>query len=325
MLDFKRHHSHLQQSKINKHLSFFLRESLLGQLLLTLMICLTLNACDHRQASTSFQSATWSAADFLETEYNGDSSVFTQCLAWEAPNVIWQSSGSSEQSALFKLMIRENSLILENSWPIPDIFAEGCTPWGGFILLLSWRSFTIHVFDKASAQQVGVWPIATEGWGLSGSPQGLIYSDGSSVLRWISSPSTWNRESDSALEVHKEISIYDGQTPVFQLNELEWVEEFIFANVYPQDRVALIDSQSGQVLAWLNLTPLFEQSSGTLAVNHELTQGVANGIAYDQRQKLIWFTGKNWTKIYGLKATSLLSGLRLLKEKSNRTMPTSSR
>ena len=300
-------------------------ESQFVQLLLSLIFCLILNACDHKQASTSFQSATWSAADFLETEYNSDGSIFTQCLAWEEPNVIWQNSGSNEQSILFKLMIRENSLILENSWPIPDIFAEGCTPWGRFLLLLSWRSFTIHVFDKSSGQQVGVWPIATEGWGLSGSSQGLVYSDGSSVLRWISSPLAWDRESESALDVHKEISIYDGQTPVFQLNELEWVEEFIFANVYPQDRVALIDSQSGQVLAWLNLTPLLEQSSKRLAVNHKLTPGVANGIAYDQKQKLIWFTGKNWTKIYGLKATSLLSNLRSLKEKTGQSIPITSR
>ena len=114
--------------------------------------------------------------------------------------------------------------------------------------MLSWRSFTVHIIDKTNGQELGLWPIATEGWGLSGSSRGLVYSDGSSTLRWIQPPVTWDQISERALEIQQELDVYDGQQPVFQLNELEWVEEFIFANVYPKDQVAMIDSQSGQVL-----------------------------------------------------------------------------
>lgn len=309
--------------------------------LISLLSLLMAYACVSDNSSDSVQSPTWRATRFLKTEHDSDLSVSTQCLAWSSPDTLWQSSGKDRRSEVLKLTINETGLLQSERWSITDIFAEGCTVWSQFLILLSWRSFTVHVIDRTNGQELGLWPIATEGWGLSGSSRGLIYSDGSSTLRWIQPPINWDQISERALEIQQKLDVYDAQQPVFQLNELEWVEEFIFANVYPKDQVAMIDSQSGQVLAWLNLSPLRKQntaeskqviSSGSALSNESQLQfadkfpeGVANGIAYDQRQKLIWFTGKHWPKVYGLDASSLLSSLRSLKEKASLEFPSSLR
>ena len=86
------------------------------------------------------------------------------------------------------------------------------------------------------------------------------------------------------------------------LNELEWVDEFIFANIYPTDRIAVIRPDQGQVIAWLDLSELKQTK--------EFENGVSNGIAYDIDQELIWLTGKNWKSIYSIKAKPLLLKLR---------------
>ena len=312
-------------------------------------------------------STEWSADKLVILELDSDEAISTQCLAWEHPNILWQSSGHDEQSKLIKSLIhnpisnaistsdasnmqqedlaQQASLVQQAIWPVNDIFAEGCTPVDQWVLLLSWRSYSLHVINKSNGRQVGVWPLSTEGWGLSASEQGLIYSDGSSTIRWILPPSSWAQSntdsvnpnhselsSDTlALNIYKELNIYDQDRPIFQLNELEWVEDFIFANVFPSDKVAMIDSESGQVLAWLDLSSLAFVQKAQFRDQTRKQAGVSNGIAYDKTHDFIWLTGKHWSKLYGLRASSILDQLRVLKEsassqeKASLKLPSSSR
>ena len=180
-------------------------------------------------------------------------------------------------------------------------YAEGCTPWQQQLLVLSWKSYFLFIYRQENGALLRQVPIATEGWGITASDSAIVYSDGSATLRWIDQDSLLNDE-ESPIQIVREEVIYAVNQPVFQLNELEWVEEFIFANIYPTHRIAVIMPNSGQVIAWLDLSD-FKQKEGP-------SVGVSNGIAYAIDQGILWFTGKRWKHMYGIEVAPLLLKLR---------------
>jgi glutamine cyclotransferase len=188
------------------------------------------------------------------------------------------------------------------------LFAEGlalCPPTPGKpprLVLLTWREGLILTFDPASLRQLSQHPLRGEGWGLAFDGARLILSDGTDGLRLLEPKDL--RETGL-------VRVRDGQAPVRDLNELEWVNGWLLANVWNQDRIAVIrlpeakahgtrSSQGqGQVAAWLDLAPL----------RRELGPGAdtANGIAYDPQTATLYVTGKRWGTVFALALPPLLA------------------
>jgi glutaminyl-peptide cyclotransferase len=261
-------------------------------------------ACESRGSSDSIP--TFSFTDFNYDQRSSDPEVLTQCLAWEAPSTFWQTSGDQRVSYLIKHDLQQGHT---ERWRLDGIFAEGCTRWSHHLLVLTWRSFTLQMYNPLDGSLTKKIPISTEGWGLTASPLGVVYSDGSSTLRWIDTEIFDQAHIDEVIKVIKTKTVYANKLPVFQLNELEWVEEFLFANIYPSDLIAVIAPSSGQVLAWLDLSELRSL--------HEIQSGVTNGIAYDADHGKVWFTGKQWHNLYGIKIAHLLAEIRALNNHVN--------
>lgn len=286
-----------------------------------LLLLFAFLGCDSSTNPKRVESTTTTLSlhSFLVDQVESDQSILTQCLAWGEPHTLWQTSGGLES----RLIKRSRFGVLETEWPLEGIFAEGCTQRGTELLVLSWRSFVMLVIDPMTGELIDLSSLQTEGWGLAHSEHGLVYSDGSSSLHWIElikredfteANGTESTKNTLTTNILRTITVRDQGLPVFQVNELEWLEEYLLANIYPSNRVAVIEATSGQVIAWIDLSILVEEE-----LSHQdlgaIEPGVPNGIAYDRNQDLLWFTGKNWRRIYAATASRLLQEIRSIKNR----------
>ncbi|MGE5188317.1 MAG: glutaminyl-peptide cyclotransferase, partial [Betaproteobacteria bacterium] len=126
---------------------------------------------------------------------------------------------------------------------------------------------------------------STEGWGLTYDGNKLIMSDGSSTLHFLD-PNTFQWVS--------QVTVRDGDTPVTELNELEYVNGDVYANIWHQEKIAIINPQTGQVKGWIDLAGIYKPQS---------FEYVLNGIAYDEANHRLFVTGKNWPSLYQITIT----------------------
>ena len=164
-----------------------------------------------------------------------------------------------------------------------SLFGEGVTVLKDRVYQLTWRSGRGAIYDRASLKQIAWFTIPGQGWGLCNNGQQLIYSDGSDKLTLLS-PTTLRKVS--------EIAVHDQGNPVQRLNELEWIDNRIWANVWQTERLVIIDPVSGEVTASVDLSGLLPEHE------RQADTDVLNGIAYDHRKQAIWVTGKRWPWLY---------------------------
>jgi glutamine cyclotransferase len=151
---------------------------------------------------------------------------------------------------------------------------------------LTWRSRVGIVYDKESFKAQQVFHYAGEGWGLTGDGQNLVMSDGSATLRFLD-PKTFR--------VVNAVTVRSQRAPVDQLNELEYVEGEIYANVWGSDQIARISPETGEVVGWIDLTGLLKPGE------RPNPDAVLNGIAYDAQKKRLFVTGKLWPKLFEIR------------------------
>jgi glutamine cyclotransferase len=172
-----------------------------------------------------------------------------------------------------------------------EYFGEGITIFGDRISQLTWKSGTGFVYDRKSFDLLQTFSYPTEGWnpiegwGLTHDGERLIMSDGTSVLRFLD-PLTY--EEIGHIDVIE--SVISSTIP--QLNELEYVQGEIYANVWRTDRIARIDPATGQVVGWIDLTGLLGPE------DREQEVDVLNGIAYDAEGDRLFVTGKLWPRLF---------------------------
>jgi len=223
--------------------------------------------------------------------YPHDSSAFTQGLVFH-DGVLYESTGISGQSTLRKVDLETGEAILVHPLP-PQYFGEGITLYKDRIIQLTWQSKVGFIYDKDSFRVLGGFTYGTEGWGITTDGERLIMSDGTSCL-YLLHPDTFE-------EIGR-IEVKDGAKPISRLNELEYIQGSIYANVWQTDTIAIISPQTGQVTGWIDLTGLPAETDRTGR------EDVLNGIAYDAEGKRLFVTGKLWSKLYEIR----------LVEKSNR-------
>jgi glutaminyl-peptide cyclotransferase len=161
-------------------------------------------------------------------------------------------------------------------------FGEGIVPWKDKILNLTWQNETGFIWQRGTFKPVGSFKYSGEGWGFTQDGKRLIFSDGTANLRFLD-PET--QKQTGTLSV-----TWQGQ-PVRYLNELEWVNGVVYANIWYSPLIARIDMKTGAISDWINLASLVAKH----ARNSDM---VLNGIAWDARTGLLYVTGKNWPLIY---------------------------
>ncbi len=216
-------------------------------------------------------------------EFPHDPQAFTQGLIYH-DGFLYESTGGWGASSLRQVELETGRVLRKIELPRP-YFAEGLTLWGDRLIQLTWTSEVGFVYDLSSLKRVGSFPYAGEGWGLTHDGQHLIMSDGSNTLLRLD-PATYG--------VLDRIHVFDRMNPVPMLNELEYVQGQIWANVFGHDRIARIDPLNGNLLSWIDLTGKFE-------ARHGLSRSaVLNGIAFAPDAGRIFVTGKLWPKLYEL-------------------------
>lgn len=160
-------------------------------------------------------------------------------------------------------------------------FGEGLTFKNGRIWWITWQSEKGFWYDPVTFERLGSFRYGGEGWGLTHNDRRIIMSNGSDEIAFRH-PETF--------EVRRRLQVTDQGSPVTDLNELEWVRGRLFANVFMQDVIAVIDPKSGRVLEWIDL--------GNLRANEPASAGALNGIALVRSEGRLFVTGKNWSHLY---------------------------
>lgn len=211
-----------------------------------------------------------------------DPNAFTQGLVF-ADGEFLESTGLQGESSLRRVDVKTGRVLQQVK--VPDqYFAEGLALVGDELLQLTWQHNLGLVYDRKTFKQRRTFAYKTEGWGLAydGKSQ-LVMSDGSDRLFFLD-PKTQ--------AVLRTIRVQDAGAAVTHLNELEWIEDEIWANVWTTDRIARISPVTGDVVSWIALDRLWPRARRTPNAD------VLNGIAYDKALRRIFITGKKWPTVY---------------------------
>lgn len=218
-------------------------------------------------------------------EYPHDAGAFTQGLLIH-DGKMYESTGQYGASSL-RLVDLDSGRVRRKKSLKAAYFAEGIAVHQGRIYQLTWRSHLIFVYDLSSFEQIKTVPYDGEGWGLTTDGVRLILSDGTSRIRFLD-PET--------LTVMRDIRVLDGELPVERLNELEYMNGEIWANIWYQANIVRISPEDGHVLGYIDLSGLVEKSKRG-------RENVLNGIAYDAAANRLFVTGKNWSTLYEIEVS----------------------
>ena len=216
--------------------------------------------------------------------YPHDPQAFTQGLVYE-DGLLYEGTGLNGQSTLRKVEL-ETGAVLESHALAQDFFGEGIAIFGDKIFQLTWQSHVGFIYNKATFEQIGQFEYASEGWGLTHDDTRLIMSDGTATLYFLD-PQT--------LQATGSVQVTDQGNPVSQLNELEYINGEVYANIWQTDWIARIDPASGNVVGWINLAGLLSPEE------RKPPTDVLNGIAYDAAGDRLFVTGKRWPKLFEIK------------------------
>jgi glutamine cyclotransferase len=259
---------------------------------LPIILCAILNACSTERTPTEEPGAGTvpktppPPAAAVQTysvvkTFPHDPTAFTQGLIVHQGQFI-ESTGQLGQSTIRKVAIATGTVrsrtALENQY-----FGEGCTVLGGKAYMLTWLNQTAFIFDAATLRKTGEVRYAGEGWGLTNDGTHLIMSNGSNVLTYLD---------PASFRVIRSVPVTFNGSPLANLNELEWIEGEIWANVWQTDNIVRIDPGTGHVKAIIDLTGLLPADRRTEDTD------VLNGIAYDAASKAVYVTGKNWPSVF---------------------------
>lgn len=245
------------------------------------------SAPPHQESNASTPPPTTTAAESEPPVYRyrivntfpHDRNAFTQGLEFHN-GYLYESTGLNGQSSLRKVELRTGRVLQIHRLP-QEYFAEGITLFGNRIYQLTWQNGVCFVYNLNNFRQETQFRYYGEGWGLTNDGKYLIMSDGSETITF--------RDPETFAEVRK-ITVRAQGKPVKNLNELEYIDGEIWANIWYSDMIARIDPQTGIVKAWVDMEGLPVPNRGS--------EEVLNGIAYDRQNKRIFVTGKNWSKLF---------------------------
>ena len=208
-----------------------------------------------------------------------DRNSFTQGLVVYNQH-IYESSGILGKSSIQKIDI-DTGKIIDKKHLNEYSFAEGLSIHNKQLIQITWKSGRTYTYAPEDLKLLKKGHMDGDGWGITSINNQLLISDGSSTLKWIN-PAT----------SQKNITVKENGIEIQGLNELEYAEHFIYANIWPSDCIAKIAPNTGEIVGWIDISKLFPE-----ALRPHWT-AVANGIAY--YNKHLFVTGKYWPYIYEL-------------------------
>ena len=216
-----------------------------------------------------------------------DPGAFTQGLEFEQGR-LYEGTGGEGKSELREVALQTGDVLRMATLP-QNTFGEGITILGNRVYQLTWKSKRGFVYDLTTFKRISEFAYEGEGWGLANDGTSLIMSDGSDSLTFRD-PATF--------AVSRTLQVADGDRAVSQLNELEWVNGEIYANIWQSDSLVRIDPRSGEVIGYINLRGIFSPSDRSRYLQPGQAVDVLNGIAYDDATGRLLVTGKWWPRIY---------------------------
>ncbi len=213
-------------------------------------------------------------------EYPHDEMSYTQGLFFQGDKMI-ETTGQKGESTLRLVDLQTGKALRKLDFDT-KYFVEGSIVLDGDIFILTWQNKVAFVYDAKTFEYKRTYSYPREGWGLTTDGKSLIASDGSARLYWM----------DKNFRQEKSLTVKLNGRPINQLNELEWINGKIWANVYMTDMILIINPSSGEVEATVDCTGLLPRH-----LRDEYTD-VLNGIAYDPATKKIYLTGKYWKRLY---------------------------
>ena len=214
--------------------------------------------------------------------YPHDSNAFTQGLVIE-DGVLYEGTGLTGESTLRRVDLETGDILQIHELP-SNLFGEGITVFGDSVIQLTWQSHEGFVYDKDSFELLQEFSYPTEGWGITTDGNRLIMSDGTANLYFLD-PETFEKVG--------QVEVHDNGT-VTNLNELEYINGKVYANIWLTDKIAIIDPNTGQVTGWIDLTGIYTQENSN-------PDSVLNGIAYDAEGERLFVTGKFWSQLFQIK------------------------
>ena len=218
--------------------------------------------------------------------YPHDRRAFTQGLAFHDGQLL-ESTGRYPSTV--RRVRLEDGVVLQLHELDDEYFGEGLTVIGDRIVTLTWKNGKAFVWDADDLEPRGEHTYEGEGWGLTHDSTRLIMSDGTAALRFLD-PVT--------LEETGRVPVTLQGRPVTRINELEWVEGEVFANLWQTDFIIRINPTTGEITGIIDLTDLMPDRSGL-----DPTDAVLNGIAWDPVGRRLFVTGKNWPTLFEIRLT----------------------
>ena len=218
--------------------------------------------------------------------YPHDENAFTQGLVYENGS-LYESTGLYGNSTLRRVKLETGEIL--QLYTLPDrYFGEGITIFDDKIIQLTWKEHKGFVYDRHTFDLLQEFSYSTEGWGITYDGNRLIMSNGTSTLNFLD-PETF--EKVGQVEVHD-------TAPVTKINELEYINGKVYANIWTEEKIAIINPQTGQVEGWIDL-------SGIQDLENQDVNNVLNGIAYDAKEDRLFVTGKRWPRLFEIKLIPL--------------------
>jgi glutamine cyclotransferase len=213
--------------------------------------------------------------------YPHDHNAFTQGLVF-TKGLLLEGTGKKGDSSL-RLVDLETGKVQKRADLNSHYFGEGITVLGNRVYQLTWQNRIGLVYDLDTFDVERTFQYTGEGWGLTNDGKRLLMSDGTAIIRFID---------PTSFEVVKRITAHGPEGKINKLNELEYVNGEIWANIWYEDRIVRLSPDNGEVLGWVDLSGLYPRSK------RGSNEDVLNGIAYDAETKRLLVTGKNWPKLY---------------------------
>jgi glutamine cyclotransferase len=219
--------------------------------------------------------------------YPHDKDAFTQGLFYDR-GFLYEGTGQEAGSSLREVELTTGRVVRQTSLD-PSLFGEGITLYKGKIYQVTWKNKVGFVYDEQTFNLINKIYYQTQGWGLTTIDDRIVMSDGTNVIYYFD-PETFT--------VMSQIEVYDNKRKVDQLNELEYINGEIWANIWMTDQIARIDPVTGKVNSYVDLSGIFPE-------RERISTGadVLNGIAYDPAGKRIFVTGKKWPRLYEIVVT----------------------
>lgn len=214
-----------------------------------------------------------------------DPETYTQGLLIDESKYLIESSGQYGKSFIKKVDM-ESNIIINKLMIDKKLFAEGITVYDDKLYMLTWKSNKGLILDKNTLELIGEFNYSTEGWGLTTIDDNLVMSDGTEKLFFIDPKS---------FKINNYIEVYDNNGKVENINEMEYINDKIYANIYGKDIIVIINYKTGEVENIINLEGLLNRE------NYNTNIDVMNGIAYNLENESILVTGKWWPSMFEIK------------------------